>query len=630
MQDIYNLLIPLIVSSLVAISILPRTLLSKFHNRYRFGAVKKGGKTISRARYLGGAAFMPVIIISIAISAIIDMRLMDNHVVSEDLAGQMIKLFQLFGGMSALYLIGLLDDIVGSSAKTRFIVLLFAASLFPLSGLWIDNLYGLMGLHELPAWAGMAFTTILIMYLTETIRLTDGIEGMATGQCSISLLTVLFLSLYAGCYTSGVIASAGLGVTLTFFLMKYRQGKGGNTFLGSCGSMPLGYLICFVILEIYKEKTWFGYGDGLALTAFCTMLIPAWDMLRVLKSRFVDRRDMSLPDRNQLNHKLARMGVGKSVVQALVLLFNLLFIGLSGYLMNKDVNITLILVGDLIIFVLINLTINFFIEQHLKHEHSQEWEKTYGKENWSEEEREDALAELGIEGAALHILQDENLVDNKVHVKGMPKMDLIPFIPDGMNAFERNTKRILDCIGAGLLLLVFSPVFLLCYIVIKMDDGGPAIYRQERIGRFGRPFYIYKFRSMRQDAEKGGPQLSHAGGEADERLTKAGRFLRTHHLDELPQLWNVFCGQMAFIGYRPERLHFIQQIVEYDPRYYMLYQIRPGVTSYATLYNGYTDTMEKMLRRLELDLYYLKHRSWWFDGKILFLTFWHIVGGKRF
>ena len=115
-----------------------------------------------------------------------------------------------------------------------------------------------------------------------------------------------------------------------------------------------------------------------------------------------------------------------------------------------------------------------------------------------------------------------------------------------------------------------------------------------------------------------------------ESSTKFEVFLRNHHLDELPQLWNVFCGDMAFIGPRPERQYFINQIVEHDPRYKYLYQIRPGVTSYATLYNGYTDTMEKMLKRLELDLYYLEHRSWFLDAIILFKTFVNIVFGKKF
>lgn len=202
------------------------------------------------------------------------------------------------------------------------------------------------------------------------------------------------------------------------------------------------------------------------------------------------------------------------------------------------------------------------------------------------------------------------------------------YIEDGMTEAGRDMKRCFDFCVALVCLIVFSPLFLVCYVLVKREDGGPAIYKQERIGRYGLPFFIYKFRSMKTNAESNGPQLTN--DEDDKRLTKVGRFLRRHHLDELPQLYNVLVGDMAFIGPRPEREYYIKQIMQHDPRYQNLYQIRPGVTSYATLYNGYTDTMEKMLRRLELDLYYLKNRSWWFDMKILFMTFINIVFGKKF
>lgn len=189
-------------------------------------------------------------------------------------------------------------------------------------------------------------------------------------------------------------------------------------------------------------------------------------------------------------------------------------------------------------------------------------------------------------------------------------------------------KRILDFIIAAISIIVFSPLFLICFIAIRMEDGGPATFSQERIGKGGKPFMIYKFRSMRVDAEKDGPALCQ--NENDNRLTKVGKFLRAHHLDELPQLWNVLKGDMSFIGYRPERKYFIDKIMEHDTRYELLYKIRPGVTSYATLYNGYTDTMEKMLKRLELDLYYLEHHSLRMDFAILVKTFVSIVFGKKF
>ena len=131
---------------------------------------------------------------------------------------------------------------------------------------------------------------------------------------------------------------------------------------------------------------------------------------------------------------------------------------------------------------------------------------------------------------------------------------------------------------------------------------------------------------MKLNAEESGPMLYSVN---DDRLIRIGSFLRSHHLDELPQMWNVLKGDMSFVGPRPERKYFIDKIMEHDPRYALLYQLRPGITSYATLYNGYTDNMEKMLRRLELDLYYLEHNSLWFDTKILFKTFCSIVFRKK-
>ena len=197
-----------------------------------------------------------------------------------------------------------------------------------------------------------------------------------------------------------------------------------------------------------------------------------------------------------------------------------------------------------------------------------------------------------------------------------------------MNIIQKIAKRTLDIVISAITLVVFSPLFLYCYIMVRKEDGGTAIFSQERIGLHGKPFFIYKFRSMKMNAEEDEPLLFSQNN--DERQTRIGKTLREHHLDELPQLWNVLKGDMSFVGPRPERKYYIDQIMKHNPDYVKLYQIRPGVTSYATLYNGYTDTMEKMLRRLDLDLYYLDHNSLLFDMKILWLTFTSIVFGKKF
>lgn len=199
---------------------------------------------------------------------------------------------------------------------------------------------------------------------------------------------------------------------------------------------------------------------------------------------------------------------------------------------------------------------------------------------------------------------------------------------DAMSPAMCRMKRCLDVLGSVIGLIVFSPLFLIIYLAVRQDGGKSVIFRQERVGYRGKLFTLYKFRSMRECAEADGkPALCQKN---DERLTKVGRFLREHHLDELPQLWNVLKGEMSFVGPRPERKFFVDQIKAINPDYELLYQLRPGLFSAATLYNGYTDTMEKMLIRLRMDLEYLASRSLWLDTKIIFLTVYSILSGKKF
>ena len=201
-------------------------------------------------------------------------------------------------------------------------------------------------------------------------------------------------------------------------------------------------------------------------------------------------------------------------------------------------------------------------------------------------------------------------------------------ICDGMNAEARAIKRGCDVVFALLGLIILSPFFLVIYVLLKHEGQGPAIFKQERIGYKGKAFDILKFRTMRTDSEMDGrPRLAERN---DDRLTPVGKFLREHHLDELPQLWNVLRGDMSFVGPRPERRYFIDLIRKENPDYDYIFMMRPGLTSKATLYNGYTDTMQKMLVRLRMDLEYLQQRSLWTDVKIVATTVSFILKGKKF
>lgn len=198
---------------------------------------------------------------------------------------------------------------------------------------------------------------------------------------------------------------------------------------------------------------------------------------------------------------------------------------------------------------------------------------------------------------------------------------------DAMSGFERFLKRLVDFLAALCGILVLSPVLLLVFVIIWVT-GGDAIYKQERVGYKGKTFTIYKFRTMKKDAEKNG--IPRTAEERKKQMTKIGQFLRDHHLDELPQLFNVLNGDMSLVGPRPERQVFINQIMEVAPYYVHIYKMRPGLTSQATLYNGYTDTMEKMITRLDMDLEYLTTRSLWGDFVIICKTAFSIISGKKF
>ena len=185
--------------------------------------------------------------------------------------------------------------------------------------------------------------------------------------------------------------------------------------------------------------------------------------------------------------------------------------------------------------------------------------------------------------------------------------------------------RLFDIIFSALGLIILSPLLLIIWLLIVMESRGGGFYTQERIGKDGVPFRLYKFRSMRPDSDKG--SLITIGGH-DSRITRTGYFIRKYKLDELPQLWNILCGEMSIVGPRPERAFFIDQIMQEAPYYCLLYKVRPGLTSWGPIRVGYTDTMEKMIERLNCDIVYIENMSLLLDLKILFFTVGVILGGK--
>lgn len=198
-----------------------------------------------------------------------------------------------------------------------------------------------------------------------------------------------------------------------------------------------------------------------------------------------------------------------------------------------------------------------------------------------------------------------------------------------MNGSGKNSrdflKFIFDYLVTVFCLILLLPVIIILAVSIKLTGDGPVIYTQKRLGRNGRTFAIYKFRSMYCEKDQGCILLSDRN---DRRITRLGRFMRKHKFDEIPNFINVLKGEMSIIGPRPEQQFFIDQILEKDPRYKFIQLIKPGITSWGQVKFGYASNVEEMIKRMEYDLFYLENRSFRFDLKITFCTLGIIIRGK--
>lgn len=210
-----------------------------------------------------------------------------------------------------------------------------------------------------------------------------------------------------------------------------------------------------------------------------------------------------------------------------------------------------------------------------------------------------------------------DIISGSVKTSNVYDAVLIHIYPDLMPDWQRVCKRAIDIIASLVALIVLSPFLLIAAIKVKLSSEGPVIYKQQRIGLFGKPFYIYKFRSMYINAEEKGPALSST---EDPRITKWGRFMRKWRIDELPQFVNILKGDMSLVGPRPEREYFIGKIIETHPHYKYLHKVKPGLTSWGMVQFGYAENVDEMVERMKYDLLYIENCSLVLDLKIMMYT----------
>jgi exopolysaccharide biosynthesis polyprenyl glycosylphosphotransferase len=196
---------------------------------------------------------------------------------------------------------------------------------------------------------------------------------------------------------------------------------------------------------------------------------------------------------------------------------------------------------------------------------------------------------------------------------------------DVMPVWQQNVKQLMDIMISIICLVILLPLIIFLVLGVKLSSAGPVLYKQDRVGRFGRDFKIYKFRSMYHNAEENGPELS---SKHDPRVTRFGQMMRKHRFDEIPNFINVLKGDMALVGPRPEREYFIEKIIKIAPHYIHLHKVKPGITSWGQVKYGYAENVEEMIKRLRFDILYIENMSLFVDAKILFYTIITILKGR--
>lgn len=357
-----SVLISFILSFLFSLYILPRILFisQKKHLFDKPDARKSHSTEIPR---LGGLVFLPSIAISLSLT--LAFRYLSGFPLNTLWANRILLEF-LFAtaGIVYLYMVGAKDDLVGVRYRKKFLAQFIVASLLPLSGLYINQFYGLLGLYTIPAWIGVPFTVVLVVYITNAINLMDGIDGLAAGGSIFSFLVLGVLFFERELYIYSMLAMAAVGCLLPFFYYNVfgKACQNRKLFMGDTGSLTLGYLLAFLSIRyaLYTPENGV-YDSRSILYPLVILFIPLFDAFRVMLVRAFCNHPLFIADRNHIHHKCLDAGLSHRQATGLLLCCNSFLIILNIVLVNY-LNINLLLVIDLLLFFIMIFGLNKFVK----------------------------------------------------------------------------------------------------------------------------------------------------------------------------------------------------------------------------------------------------------------------------
>lgn len=349
------IIIAFTLSALLSWLIIPRILVVAF--RKRLFDMPDERKIHSQAiPRLGGLSFVPTILFSL--SFVLGMQYtLGNNLPSALLRYIVPEFCFLICGLVLLYLSGIKDDLVGLRYRTKFLIQILAAAFFPLSGLWINNLYGIFGIQEISAWIGIPFTMLAVVFITNAINLIDGIDGLASGLSSVALSVLGSLFLYEHLWLYATLAFSTLGVLLPFFYYNvFGQAEHcKKIFMGDTGSLTLGYILSFLSIRYAAYNPELApFADGAIVVAFSTLIVPLFDVVRVMLVRARTHKGLFSPDKNHIHHKFLAMGFSPRSAMLFILLIACVFSCLNIFLISYIDN-TVMFLADVLVWTGLNL-----------------------------------------------------------------------------------------------------------------------------------------------------------------------------------------------------------------------------------------------------------------------------------
>lgn len=366
---LYAIAMPFLISAFLGWMFIPRVLILS-HRKRLFDMPDERKMHSMPIPRLGGITFLPILLMCVCL-VLGSWVLLEHPASSMDVETLLIRFILLFVGMMMLYLVGVVDDLIGVSYQAKFLVQIVCACLFPLSGLWIHDFSGLFWLNDLPVWVGIPLTVFVVVYVTNAINLIDGVDGLASGLCFLSLLTLGIAATLRSQYLFMVLCFAMLGILLPFWLFNVYGNveRGNKIFMGDTGSLTLGYLVSFLFIYMAGDAM-VAFPREMLIIGLSTMLLPMFDIVRVVIARIRHHRNPFLPDKNHIHHKLLRTGIPSRYVMAILVTCSLTLILATVLGAWCRIASTWIFLFDVLLWMVFDYIVNIFIQKN----HCQQFE----------------------------------------------------------------------------------------------------------------------------------------------------------------------------------------------------------------------------------------------------------------